>query len=311
MVNELYHHGIKGQKWGVRRFQNYDGTLKTARQFKGALNKNDQRIAEEKYRAQKAKASLDLAKKKEDRVYKKWDAYAKKHGGAENLSASKSLSISRKLDKATRKRGIAAHKLKEHEANIAAGEEYTDRLMKDAWSKGFSVSSKDTARLANRGEYAAMVLMGAPITAARYAHFEKGSKYNVITQDKAAKKEAKALNAMQKRFDSEAEKSRKFYGKLTTERNRRDSIKDELTDSTINKSRRAKLEKELGKRESKVGKMTEVDRSTQNRLYGMKKDISRRSAEIDFGDEPGSPYKVDSEYDKKGHKRYTVRPNRQ
>ena len=25
--NELYHHGIKGQKWGVRRFQNADGSL--------------------------------------------------------------------------------------------------------------------------------------------------------------------------------------------------------------------------------------------------------------------------------------------
>lgn len=25
--NELYHHGVKGQKWGVRRFQNPDGTL--------------------------------------------------------------------------------------------------------------------------------------------------------------------------------------------------------------------------------------------------------------------------------------------
>ena len=23
----LCHHGIKGQRWGVRRFQNYDGTL--------------------------------------------------------------------------------------------------------------------------------------------------------------------------------------------------------------------------------------------------------------------------------------------
>lgn len=30
MTNELYHHGIRGQKWGVRRFQNKDGTLTPA-----------------------------------------------------------------------------------------------------------------------------------------------------------------------------------------------------------------------------------------------------------------------------------------
>lgn len=30
MNNELYHFGIKGQKWGIRRFQNADGTLTSA-----------------------------------------------------------------------------------------------------------------------------------------------------------------------------------------------------------------------------------------------------------------------------------------
>lgn len=29
-MSEIYHHGIKGQKWGVRRFQNKDGTRTSA-----------------------------------------------------------------------------------------------------------------------------------------------------------------------------------------------------------------------------------------------------------------------------------------
>lgn len=39
MPEELYHHGILGQKWGVRRYQNYDGTLTDA--GKKRLEKKD------------------------------------------------------------------------------------------------------------------------------------------------------------------------------------------------------------------------------------------------------------------------------
>lgn len=37
---ELYHHGIKGQKWGIRRFQNPDGSLTSA----GKKHRNESEI---------------------------------------------------------------------------------------------------------------------------------------------------------------------------------------------------------------------------------------------------------------------------
>ena len=47
--NELYHHGIKGQRWGIRRFQNEDGTLTAAGKKRYAENySEEQRIRDRK-----------------------------------------------------------------------------------------------------------------------------------------------------------------------------------------------------------------------------------------------------------------------
>ena len=48
MDNTLQHHGIKGQKWGVRRCQNKDGTLTNAGRRRNKYSSDDYRSAHER-----------------------------------------------------------------------------------------------------------------------------------------------------------------------------------------------------------------------------------------------------------------------
>ena len=81
--SELYHHGIKGQKWGVRRFQNEDGSLTGAGErryyggsFKGSLNRAKAKIYsvnEKHYSKRGNKIMANANKRAKEQMLKKAD----------------------------------------------------------------------------------------------------------------------------------------------------------------------------------------------------------------------------------------------
>lgn len=85
-TNYLYHHGIKGQRWGVRRFQNADGSLKAAGKKRygedGGATKSSGK-----------KGSSSGAKKEKGSVLKKAGGFLKK---AAKVASSVSLDVSNK-----------------------------------------------------------------------------------------------------------------------------------------------------------------------------------------------------------------------
>ncbi len=99
MENELYHHGIKGQRWGVRRFRNEDGTLTNAgkRRYGENLDINDRsRTNVAKIRLGEARRRLDVAKENSKKTNNNYRVAELK--GRER-SAKQAVKDSKKIDR--------------------------------------------------------------------------------------------------------------------------------------------------------------------------------------------------------------------
>ena len=82
--DELYHHGIPGQKWGRRRYQNPDGSLT-------ALGRS--RLIKDAYREEERNKKIDakIAKKVEKKELKKQKEYMKKQLSKDIANQKKSV----------------------------------------------------------------------------------------------------------------------------------------------------------------------------------------------------------------------------
>lgn len=155
---ELYHHGILGQKWGIRRFQNPDGTLTPA--------------GKRRYGAEDV-ANISSAKGIEKRLndLDQAIAYNRRDFGEATNKASKLFKKSvkakneEKRKKIQEKWGKSLQKRSRAENYIDQGRRETTELLKKANQSGYSIESKEFKRSVARGKDLAINLaVNVPLT---------------------------------------------------------------------------------------------------------------------------------------------------
>lgn len=160
--NDLTHHGIKGQKWGVRRFQNDDGTLTDA--GKKRYYKDEYRQASRNYISERNRINEKYDKKKTENAFgfngKKVSERIKGH--LEN-----EYKRSKELNKLDQKKLDAKRQYR-----TSVGKKKVDTFLMRMQQKSINDISKQTQSEFNK-EYAKRVAMDALSAISNYSVYSR------------------------------------------------------------------------------------------------------------------------------------------
>lgn len=129
---ELYHHGIKGMRWGVRRFQNADGSLTNA--GKKRINRKQKKALEKARKAKQAKAEAAKKAKQEQEDFEVGKKKAIESGSASDVLKYKGKLTTQELQTAFNRinleRQLSDISAKENSRGKSKIESITDKLDK-------------------------------------------------------------------------------------------------------------------------------------------------------------------------------------